>query len=187
MFILIIVTINGNIIPFTPKNYKKKESNQKNTQDKNDIKTEKEKEEEDKKKENKDNKDSKEKKQISIPMYMTPINTMPNAVFLGQAPMVKNYYNKFQGKKNKIFAERTGDWICNSCKNLNFAFRVVCNRCQLPKPKDCEKKETTEEKKIIFDPYYRHRFHYKNKYKYKKNYQYNNEQNSNINKNEEEK
>ena len=27
-----------------------------------------------------------------------------------------------------------GDWVCMKCKNLNFSFRVVCNRCQLPKP-----------------------------------------------------
>jgi hypothetical protein len=26
-----------------------------------------------------------------------------------------------------------GDWVCIKCKNLNFSFRVVCNRCQLPK------------------------------------------------------
>ena len=36
-------------------------------------------------------------------------------------------------KKRKPFIERTGDWFCSSCKNLNFAFRVVCNRCHLPK------------------------------------------------------
>mmetsp|Transcript_23376 Transcript_23376/g.61169 ORF Transcript_23376/g.61169 Transcript_23376/m.61169 type:complete len:197 (+) Transcript_23376:181-771(+) len=29
---------------------------------------------------------------------------------------------------------RPGDWRCPSCNNHNFKFRVVCNRCQLPKP-----------------------------------------------------
>jgi len=29
--------------------------------------------------------------------------------------------------------ERQGDWVCVKCKNLNFSFRVVCNRCQISK------------------------------------------------------
>jgi hypothetical protein len=45
----------------------------------------------------------------------------------------KNFYNKFQGKKMRPFTERSGDWICKNCKNLNFAFRTECNRCKLPK------------------------------------------------------
>ncbi len=36
-------------------------------------------------------------------------------------------------KKKKPFVERLGDWVCIKCKNLNFSFRVVCNRCQLQK------------------------------------------------------
>jgi len=36
-------------------------------------------------------------------------------------------------KKKRQFAERQGDWVCMKCKNLNFSFRLVCNRCQLPK------------------------------------------------------
>ncbi len=32
--------------------------------------------------------------------------------------------------KNK---ERTGDWVCIKCKNNNFSFRVICNRCQIAK------------------------------------------------------
>jgi hypothetical protein len=35
--------------------------------------------------------------------------------------------------KKKAFQERVGDWVCIKCKNLNFSFRVICNRCQLPK------------------------------------------------------
>jgi len=38
-----------------------------------------------------------------------------------------------QNKKKRQFAERQGDWVCMKCKNLNFSFRVVCNRCQLPR------------------------------------------------------
>jgi hypothetical protein len=36
-------------------------------------------------------------------------------------------------KKKKPFVERVGDWVCIKCKNLNFSFRIICNRCQLPK------------------------------------------------------
>jgi hypothetical protein len=46
-------------------------------------------------------------------------------------------------KKKKPFVERIGDWNCFKCKNLNFSFRVNCNRCQLSK-KDSEK-STNEE------------------------------------------
>jgi hypothetical protein len=46
--------------------------------------------------------------------------------------------NSSDKKKKKEFAERVGDWVCIKCKNLNFSFRIVCNRCQLPKT-DSEK------------------------------------------------
>jgi hypothetical protein len=36
-------------------------------------------------------------------------------------------------KKKKPFVERIGDWVCLKCKNLNFSFRLACNRCQLSK------------------------------------------------------
>jgi hypothetical protein len=42
--------------------------------------------------------------------------------------------SKNGGQKNgakKPLLERAGDWICLSCKNLNFSFRKNCNRCQL--------------------------------------------------------
>lgn len=36
-------------------------------------------------------------------------------------------------KKKKPLIERKGDWSCPKCRNLNFAFRASCNRCQLTK------------------------------------------------------
>lgn len=41
--------------------------------------------------------------------------------------------NSSEKKRNKPFVERAGDWACIRCKNLNFSFRVTCNRCQLHK------------------------------------------------------
>ena len=36
--------------------------------------------------------------------------------------------------EKKPFDKRKGDWLCPECHNLNFAFRIACNRCQIPKP-----------------------------------------------------
>ena len=44
-----------------------------------------------------------------------------------------DFYKKLNKKNNKPFVERTGDWTCAKCKNLNFAFRIICNRCHLEK------------------------------------------------------
>jgi hypothetical protein len=67
---------------------------------------------------------------------------IPTPIFFN--PMIKQtkgYYGKYPKKKSRPFTERAGDWICSNCKNLNFAFRVVCNRCHLSK---------SESEKIIF-------------------------------------
>ena len=44
-----------------------------------------------------------------------------------------NAYMSMEDKKKKPLIERKGDWLCSKCRNLNFAFRLICNRCQLPK------------------------------------------------------
>lgn len=41
-------------------------------------------------------------------------------------------YNN-EDKRKKPLIERKGDWLCPKCNNLNFAFRLICNRCQSPK------------------------------------------------------
>ena len=46
---------------------------------------------------------------------------------------ITSFINNNNKKSQKPFSERIGDWTCFSCKNLNFTFRNVCNRCKLPK------------------------------------------------------
>ena len=36
-------------------------------------------------------------------------------------------------EKERKKKEAKGDWICQKCNNLNFGFRKVCNRCQIPR------------------------------------------------------
>ena len=41
--------------------------------------------------------------------------------------------NKKEEKIKKPFEIREGDWTCEFCYNLNFAFRTKCNRCGIVK------------------------------------------------------
>ena len=115
----------------------------------------------------------------------------------------KNIFNKFQGKKMRPFTERSGDWICKNCRNLNFAFRSECNRCKLakkdafeiPKNKDINAINENENKNNTLDAehnvninnfninnQYKNSYNNKNKYRYKKHYQYNDNKSFNLNK-----
>ena len=105
------------IIPFTPKNLLNKEK--------------------DKIKENQNGEKketiNEENKNIGKEKLMKTV-FMPTPIFINQmSKNSKNMYNKFQARKVRPFTERTGDWICKNCRNLNFSFRIECNRCKLPK------------------------------------------------------
>ena len=51
----------------------------------------------------------------------------------------KNIFELKKKKKKQEFVEREGDWSCYRCKNINFSFRNICNKCKLPK-EESEKK-----------------------------------------------
>lgn len=117
----------------------------------------------------KDNKNDSEKKIENIqPKFM-----LTTPIFFNNISTC--YYNKLYKKKYKPFVEREGDWICSNCKNLNFAFRMECNRCKCSKNEDKKtekdeiKKEVNKEQKTHYQ--YNKRYNYNN-CKYKRNYNY---------------
>lgn len=52
---------------------------------------------------------------------------------------VKKCQGMKKKKKKKEFVEREGDWSCYYCKNLNFGFRQVCNKCGSSREKSEQK------------------------------------------------
>ena len=59
-------------------------------------------------------------------------------------------------KKKKPFEIREGDWTCFDCHNLNFAFRVLCNRCGLSKgisEQKCKEFQCSIYSNLIGQPY----------------------------------
>ena len=126
------------IVPFTPKKLNLKEKGINKSE--SDINKEKEKE-----KEEKSNTSNNKKDEKMLPTVFVPTSVIINPII--KPP--KNIYNKYQKKKQKPFMERTGDWICKKCKNLNFAFRQECNRCKFPKKEENENPEKKEENNDI--------------------------------------
>ena len=103
-------------------------------------------------------------------------NQLNNTNYLNQLmnlPIDENnniliYNNKVkQKKRGRPFTEREGDWICSSCKNLNFAFRVICNRCHLSKNESQTFNNDKENENVIKE----------------NNDNYNNEHENNVNNN----
>lgn len=41
--------------------------------------------------------------------------------------------NSIQSNNKPNQQHHQKDWVCFQCKNVNFSFRVICNRCELPK------------------------------------------------------
>ncbi len=72
--------------------------------------------------------------------------------------------NSSDSKKKKHFTERVGDWVCIKCKNLNFSFRVICNRCNLSKA----------ESEILFESYMRNLIEFTKRNNQSESYKYGN-------------
>ena len=56
-----------------------------------------------------------------------------NVNFEKKNTQISNQNNQNNLLLKQKFSERVGDWFCFKCKNLNFSFRTICNRCQLSK------------------------------------------------------
>ena len=80
-----------------------------------------------------------------------PIIICNNACFannvnnkFGEIPIQFYNYQKInvdkkKKKKKQEFVEREGDWSCYRCKNINFSFREICNKCQFSKEESEQK------------------------------------------------
>ena len=63
-------------------------------------------------------------------------------------PLIQNkifFFNPNTNNNNNInnVRDKKKDWICTFCKNLNYSFRIKCNRCKV-------KKEDSEKRKNLF-------------------------------------
>ena len=63
--------------------------------------------------------------------YINPYNNLNNT----------HFPPRFNNINVKNFRDKSGDWICGYCKNLNFSFRKICNRCNIPKSKAVKKRK----------------------------------------------
>ena len=129
-----------NTISFFPKANKKKEEISVNNNNNNIIKNENNKDEK--------NKDIKKlvdyfgnSNPLDAPVYIPQkfkslkFNQKPNKIEANDINSLSenNESDKKEEKCKKPFEIREGDWTCEFCYNLNFAFRTKCNRCGLIK------------------------------------------------------
>jgi len=62
-------------------------------------------------------------------------------------------------KVKKPFEIREGDWTCSNCNNLNFSFRVKCNRCFISKEQsEQDKNKENKENKIKKEDKEQHKY-----------------------------
>ena len=61
----------------------------------------------------------------------TKNNPLKNKFDDNVEPLIMPSMPNKEGKTKLPLEIRAGDWICNYCNNLNFSFRVKCNRCGL--------------------------------------------------------
>ena len=59
---------------------------------------------------------------VGKPKHLLRKENTENEPVIPQRPKVK-----------RTTKERTGDWLCLACRNVNFAFRQQCNRCKVDK------------------------------------------------------
>lgn len=79
---------------------------------------------------------------ISSPSYL--INNIEDKVSIEDK---RNISKKDKNKKSKQQNARDGDWICFECQNLNFSFRIECNKCSFQRPiTDKDRSERKEER-----------------------------------------
>ena len=62
-----------------------------------------------------------------------PKNYKPEKIFFKKEEKNFENKNKISNKFNNKFNKRKdnkNDWICPLCRNLNFSFRTICNKCK---------------------------------------------------------
>ena len=135
------------------------------------------KEKEENKEKNKPSKKNYYQPQYQYPFIQFPYVTQPLMSSINSF----GYENKFDGnkkyqilvpftvlKKNiktkKPFEIREGDWTCSNCNNLNFSFRVKCNRCYISKEQSelNKNKDTKKENKEQKYPQAKNKAYYQN-------------------------